>query len=67
MLELPQGRRICVRVSVRCSNPSYKGADEVSYEVNSASGKVENHSVRITVKEETPADAKPNSDTDTKG
>jgi hypothetical protein len=49
------------------SNPSYKGADEVSYEVNSASGKVENHSVRITVKEATPADAKPNSDTDTKG
>jgi hypothetical protein len=48
-------------------NPSYKGADEVSYEVKSASGKVENHSVRITVKEATPADAKPNPDTDTKG
>jgi hypothetical protein len=46
-------------------NPAYKGADEVSYEVKSASGKVESHTVRITVKEATPADAKPNSDTDT--
>ena len=46
-------------------NPAYKGADEVSYEVKSASGKVENHIVRITVKEATPADAKPNLDADT--
>ena len=45
-------------------NPTYKGADEVSYQVKSASGKVESHSVRITVKEATPADAKPNPDTD---
>jgi hypothetical protein len=43
-------------------NPSYKGTDEVSYEVKSASGKVESHTVRITVKEPTPADAKSNSD-----
>ena len=41
-------------------NPTYKGADEVSYEVRSASGKVESHTVRITVKDGTPADAKPN-------
>jgi hypothetical protein len=46
-------------------NPTYKGTDEVSYEVKSASGKVENHTVRITVKEATPADAKPNPDADT--
>ncbi|WP_404294629.1 4-aminobutyrate aminotransferase (plasmid) [Microvirga sp. RSM25] len=46
-------------------NPTYKGTDEVSYEVKSASGKVENHTVRITVKEATAADAKPNPDTDT--
>jgi hypothetical protein len=45
-------------------NPTYKGADEVSYEVKSASGKVESHTVRITVKEATPADAKPNPDAD---
>ena len=46
-------------------NPTYRGADEVSYEVKSASGKVESHTVRITVKEATPADAKPNPDADT--
>jgi hypothetical protein len=46
-------------------NPAYKGADEISYEVKSASGKVENHTVRITVKEATPADAKPTLDADT--
>jgi hypothetical protein len=46
-------------------NPAYKGADEVSYEVKSASGKLESHTVRITVKEATPADAKPNPDADT--
>ena len=45
-------------------NPTYKGADEVSYEVKSASGKVENHTVRITVKEATPADTKSNPDAD---
>jgi hypothetical protein len=45
-------------------NPAYKGADEVSYEVKSASGKVESHTVRITVKDATPADAKPNPDAD---
>jgi hypothetical protein len=42
-------------------SPTYKGADEVK----SASGKVESHTVRITVKEATPADAKPNPDADT--
>jgi hypothetical protein len=47
------------------AKPAYKGADEVSYEVKSASGKVESHTVRITVKEATPADAKPNPDADT--
>ena len=45
-------------------NPAYKGADEISYEVKSASGKVENYTVRLTVKEATPADAKPNPDAD---
>jgi hypothetical protein len=44
---------------------TYKGADEVSYEVKSAGGKAESHTVRITVKQATPADAKPNpADTD---
>jgi hypothetical protein len=46
------------------ANPTYKGADEVSYEVRSASGKVESHTVRITVKDATPADAKPDPDAD---
>lgn len=46
------------------ANPAYKGADEVSYEVKSASGKVESHTVRITVKDASPADAKPNPDAD---
>ena len=45
-------------------NPTYRGADEVSYEVKSASGKVESHTVRITVKEATPSDAKTNADAD---
>jgi hypothetical protein len=45
-------------------NPAYKGADEVSYEVKSACGKVESHTVRITVKDAPPADAKPNPDAD---
>jgi hypothetical protein len=43
-------------------SPAYKGTDEVSYEVKSASGKVESHTVRITVKEATPADVKPTPD-----
>src|SRR5215207_8539191 len=46
------------------ASPTYKGADEVSYEVRSASGKVESHTVRIIVKDATPADAKPDSDAD---
>src|SRR5215207_11235728 len=32
------------------ANPGYKGSDEVSYEVKSASGKVEAHRVSIMVK-----------------
>jgi len=47
------------------ANPTYQGADEVSYEIRSASGKVENHTVRIMVKEAAPADAKSNPDADT--
>ena len=47
------------------ASPTYKGADEVSDEVRSASGKVESHTVRITVKDATPADAKPDPDADT--
>jgi hypothetical protein len=46
------------------ATPGYKGSDEVSYEVRSASGKVEAHTVRITVKDTSPADAKPTPDTD---
>ena len=46
------------------ANPNYKGPDEVSYEVKSASGKVEAHTVRITVKDTSPADAKPTPETD---
>ena len=37
-------------------SPTYKGADEVSYEVKSASGKVESHTVRITVKDAQASD-----------
>lgn len=47
------------------ANPTYKGTDEVSYEVRSASGKVETQAVRITVKEAAPADTKPNPDANT--
>ena len=43
-------------------NPTYKGPDEVSYEVRSAIGKVENHTVRITVKDAQASDAKPDQD-----
>jgi hypothetical protein len=46
------------------ASPTYKGADKVSYEVRSASGKVEAHTVRITVKDSSPADAKPTPDND---
>jgi hypothetical protein len=46
------------------ANPTFKGTDEVSYEVRSASGKVESHTVRITVKDAPPADAKPSPDAD---
>lgn len=45
-------------------NHTYNGADEVSYEVKSASGKLESHTVRITVKDVTPADAKSSPDAD---
>jgi hypothetical protein len=38
------------------ASPTYKGADEVSYEVKSASGKVESHTVRITVKDAQASD-----------
>jgi hypothetical protein len=44
------------------ASPTYKGADEVSYEVRSASGKVERHTVRITVKGTQAPDAKPDQD-----
>jgi hypothetical protein len=44
------------------ASPTYKGADEVSYEVRSASGKVESHTVRITVKDTQAPDAKPDQD-----
>lgn len=46
------------------ASPGYTGSDEVSYEVRSASGQVEAHTVRITVKEASPANSKPTSDTD---
>jgi len=42
------------------ANPTFKGTDEVAYEVRSASGKVESHTVRITVKEaQAPDSTKP--------
>lgn len=44
------------------ANPTYKGTDEVSYEVRSASGKVESHTVRISVKDAQTPDAKPDQD-----
>ncbi|WP_201842404.1 4-aminobutyrate aminotransferase [Microvirga zambiensis] len=46
------------------ANSGYTGADEISYEVRSASGKVESHTVSITVKGVAPADAKLTPDTD---
>ncbi|WP_414472160.1 4-aminobutyrate aminotransferase [Microvirga sp. M2] len=42
---------------------AYKGADEVGYEVRTASGKVERHIVRINVKGAAPGEAKPSPDT----
>ena len=44
------------------ANPTYKGADEVSYEVRPASGKVESHTVRIMVTDTQAPDAKPDQD-----
>jgi hypothetical protein len=44
------------------ASPTYKGADEVSYEVRSASGKMESHTVRITVKDAQAPDATPDQD-----
>lgn len=42
------------------ANPTFKGTDEVAYEVRSASGKVESHTVKITVKDAQASDsAKP--------
>jgi hypothetical protein len=42
------------------AKPTYKGTDEVVYEVRSASGKVENHMVSITIKDaQTPDSPKP--------
>jgi hypothetical protein len=46
------------------ANPTFKGTDEVSYEVRSASGKVESHTVRVTVKDTQPSDSKPGEDTE---
>ena len=47
------------------ANAAFKGTDEIAYEVRSVSGKVESHTVRITVKEASTADAKPDPDNDT--
>lgn len=42
------------------ANPTFKGTDEVAYKVRSASGKVESHTVKITVKDAQASDsAKP--------
>ena len=46
------------------ANPTFKGTDEVSYEVKSASGKIETHTVRVTVKDAQPSDSKPGEDTE---
>ena len=46
------------------ANPTYKGADEVTYEIRSASGKVETRTVKLTVKEASPSGANPNPDAD---
>ncbi len=44
------------------ANATYKGIDEVSYEVKSASGKLESHTVRITVKDTQAPVIKPHED-----
>jgi hypothetical protein len=44
------------------ANPKYSGTDEVSFEVKAASGKVETHTVRITVTDTQAPDAKPDQD-----
>ena len=44
------------------ANAKYSGPDEVSYEVKSASGKMESHTVRITVTDGPAADAKRDQD-----
>lgn len=44
------------------ANPQYTGTDEVSYEVRSASGKIESHTVKIDVTSTPPAGAKPSDD-----
>jgi len=44
------------------ANSSYKGNDEIGYEVRSSSGKVESHTVRIIVKEVSQADTKTTGD-----
>ena len=46
------------------AKPIYKGTDEVAYEVRSASGKVESHTVRIMVTDTQAPDAKPDQDAD---
>ncbi|WP_201829962.1 hypothetical protein [Microvirga zambiensis] len=44
------------------AHAGYKGTEEVSYEVKTASGKVELHNVRITVAAASPAESKPDQD-----
>jgi hypothetical protein len=46
------------------ASPKYSGTDEISYEVKSASGKVDTHTVRITVKDVPASDTKPEQDTE---
>ena len=46
------------------ASPKYSGTDEVSFEVKAASGKVETHTVRITVKDAPATDATPDQDTE---
>ena len=46
------------------ASPRYSGTDEVSYEVKAASGKVETHTVRITVKDAPAPDTNTKQDQD---
>jgi hypothetical protein len=46
------------------ASPKYSGTDEVSFEVRAASGKVETHTVRITIKDALASDNKPDQDTE---